>query len=657
MATWLSNHQPIRKSPRLWVENLWLLESKEPLVVTRTISLRQGLNVVWAREPSNDSASGFASAGHGVGKTSFCLLLRYCLGDDAPAIDELCDKASSGFPKGGVAAKVHLDDEVWIVFRPYGRQAQSCAGIGESLETLLAGSLDGCFDDYLESLDRAFVGRLLSKTLPGRKQVLEWRHLLAWCIRDQKSRFNSFYQWREALGFQRPKKDPPIFVRAVLGLHDQESDRLMVELESLQSRLDDTQSNILDLQRLPAYELTLTERRLKKRLGVVGEISVFRRTVGSSLEELVEELLKMVNCKRLLLEDELQRAENALTLELLVEKELSSDASVREVEFRIAQSIVDNNEVAFEKFTKELAELDSVVGLCRYGNVEYSKCEYIVERRTTSSWSRRVTSQAAVADLAQHKRHLEQARHQESAAKASLATQEAKVKQMRTSLRGLRLKATTALTEETSLSELWDEYLSLVKQRNDNCSTPELMDATNSLAQLVEGVGRLQLDLMVRQRKSSERCDALNALTKTVASRMLLEEGYGAFNPDSDIQPFSLHIGGEAYQVLEVLLGDITALLDSTTSLSSLHPGFIVHDCPREADMSERLYREYFLLALEAEEQLKNDNAVPFQYIVTTTSQPPDVLLNEPYLVLELRPGVEDALLFRRRFVPGLPGI
>lgn len=72
--------------------------------------------------------------------------------------------------------------------------------------------------------------------------------------------------------------------------------------------------------------------------------------------------------------------------------------------------------------------------------------------------------------------------------------------------------------------------------------------------------------------------------------------------------------------------------------------------------MSERLYREFFLTAAEAAEQLGHDGAVPFQSIVTTTSPPPQELGKAPYLILELAPGADDALLFKRQLAPELPG-
>ena len=71
MARWLQTAGTHRTAPRLWVERVWLLESRDPIAIVRTVNLRPGVNVVWAREPESLEGSGRASAGHGVGKTSF----------------------------------------------------------------------------------------------------------------------------------------------------------------------------------------------------------------------------------------------------------------------------------------------------------------------------------------------------------------------------------------------------------------------------------------------------------------------------------------------------------------------------------------------------------------------------------------------------------
>lgn len=110
-----------------------------------------------------------------------------------------------------------------------------------------------------------------------------------------------------------------------------------------------------------------------------------------------------------------------------------------------------------------------------------------------------------------------------------------------------------------------------------------------------------------------ERREQIKAPTALVAARILGEGEHGRFISDSEMRPFQLAREGEAYQVLEMLIDDMVCLLDAATSKSSHHPGFVVHDCPLEADMSGRLYSEYLLLAGEAESQLSNSGGVPFQ--------------------------------------------
>jgi hypothetical protein len=78
-----------RCEPRLWVRRLMIWEDPEKLI--RDIRLRRGLNVIWSPDPGTATATvgrGDGS-GHGAGKTLFCRLLRYCLGEDTFANDDL----------------------------------------------------------------------------------------------------------------------------------------------------------------------------------------------------------------------------------------------------------------------------------------------------------------------------------------------------------------------------------------------------------------------------------------------------------------------------------------------------------------------------------------------------------------------------------------
>lgn len=74
-------------------------------------------------------------------------------------------------------------------------------------------------------------------------------------------------------------------------------------------------------------------------------------------------------------------------------------------------------------------------------------------------------------------------------------------------------------------------------------------------------------------------------------------------------------------------------------------PAFLIHDSPREADLGLSIYHELFHLVQELEQV---GNQPLFQYIVTTTTRPPDELLEEPWLRDTLGGAPADARLLRR---------
>lgn len=98
----------------------------------------------------------------------------------------------------------------------------------------------------------------------------------------------------------------------------------------------------------------------------------------------------------------------------------------------------------------------------------------------------------------------------------------------------------------------------------------------------------------------------------------------------------AVQLGGErstaAIESLKVIAFDIAVMCMSMEGTTHL-PAFLVHDSPREADLGLSVYHRLFstVATLEAQE-----NSV-FQYIVTTTTQPPAQFQKQPWLRLELR--------------------
>ncbi|MCA8318177.1 hypothetical protein LGN43_28290 [Burkholderia multivorans] len=659
MTRWLKGYKPARKHPRLWVETVWLVESREPVVLTRVISLHQGLNIIWAKESASNEAPGLSSAGHGVGKTSLCLLMRHVLGDDAPSISTLRDKASSGFPKGGVAAKVHIDGATWLVFRPYGAYSPSFAAQCETLEQLLQGDVSNDFQAYLDALEQFSVGRLAAQSLPGTNQQLKWRHLLAWCIRDQRTRFDGFYHWRdgEGLGFTRPRRDPPLFVGSVLGLVDAELDQLLREIESKQIQFDQVKERIPELERAPAFALAHADRQLRIRLGAGEDEPLYAATVGQSIESRVLAAFETAQQEEERWEHEVEQVEEQLAVEQIRLTNLNYAMRLAEAEVGIAKALVDANREDFERLTKVRDRLEGLDGSrCDHGNIEFSACQYIQDRKNAASLTWHRDGKEVQANAQELARQLARREAELRGASAAVSEQSQRILGKKAELRRLRVRVATSESTNTLLRKSWDELRALHSQRAQGVDTLELIQARQRQRELESELNRLRTSIAGRRSQRSARVDSIKSLTACVSSRLLGAEGRARFVPDDEGRPFGVLRGGEAYQVLEVLLGDIVCLLDSATSEVSSHPGFLVHDCPREADMSERLYREFFLVASEAAAQLGKDGAVPFQFIVTTTSPPPQEVQGSQYVVLELEPGTEEKLLFKRELLPELPG-
>lgn len=658
MVHWLEAFKPVRRHPRLWIETMWLVESREPFLVTRTIPLHQGLNIVWAKEAISPQKSGLASAGHGVGKTSLCLLMRYILGDDATAISELRQKAATGFPKGGVAAKVHIEGATWLVFRPYGAYSHSLASRNAELEQLLQGDGDNEYQLYLHALEEFSIGRLAARSLPGTNKPLQWQHLLAWCIRAQRTRFDGFYHWRDGdgLNFSRPRRDPPIFVSSVLGLLDAELNQLLSDIEAKQSEFDTKKEKIPELERAPAYALAHSQQRLRNRVRAGENEPLFKSLLDDSVESRVEDVQKSAVASEATLERETQQAEEILAQMQLELVQLNKKLELAKVEAGIAKSLVDANRADFDRLTNVREGLERLAGeKCDHGQVEYTECEHIKKRKSSINLNWVRDAKEVQANAPDRARKLAQRQSDQKRFEDEILSLTTKIKNQKAALRRLNVRIATSETSRSSLKELWDEVQLLLSQKESRSESPELI-AARKLLQVLEGqLQGLRTTLHARQSRQSVRVKAIKSLTACVSARFLGVEGHARFVQDDEVRPFEIARDGEAYQVLEVLLGDIVCLLDAATSEASSHPGFVVHDCPREADMSDVLYREFFLSAAEAATQFGNNGAVPFQFIVTTTSPPPDELQGDSYVVLELEPGSEDSLLFRRRLKPELP--
>lgn len=645
--------------PDLWVRYLALYaeEGQEP---TRTIELRRGVNVIWAHEPQPKEAnspselSGLDSAGHGVGKTSFCLLLRHCLCDTSKAIELLKEILEVEFPKGGVAAVVSVAGEDWTVYRPYAKNHHSFALHGNRLTELFTDSANRAeFGDYEKNLSNKLLKNIKPKVIPSTGQSIKWKQILSWLTRDQAARFASFYSWREGdgTGLKRQKLDPPILFRAILGIISELENDLLIAQRKAEDEKKNSEEKLEELRKKPEYLVAHIEKSLREWGGFPENIPFYK---GDLLEI---DVINSINNQCLQLESSNHGIEVKITeLEELQENLVLKKKNAEiyrngcKLEFEKFNAVIEQNINAFNEAKNKKEKLLNMQDFCPVCGLLYSQCEHVKEeaekidikaKRDQQNFSTLAGEYAK--KLPEVKSRLLDAENHYTTANNDLAGMRGEITKKRTAIINNKNRAANA-------RELIKNYGYWKSEFNSNEDTSEIKLALAALKEKKDNTESLSLKLLQAKDQRTEREKILSDIFDGMAKNLLGDQAFGYVDGDRQDSPFILSVqGGEAYKVLSVLLGDYAALIFSTIQRSGF-PGFLLHDCPREADMSEGLYHHALDVMRLFEQKCYKNTEAGFQYIFTTTTPPPSALRESPYCVLPLAPDDPHKMLFRRRF-------
>jgi hypothetical protein len=80
-------------------------------------------------------------------------------------------------------------------------------------------------------------------------------------------------------------------------------------------------------------------------------------------------------------------------------------------------------------------------------------------------------------------------------------------------------------------------------------------------------------------------------------------------------------LGGAAMETVKTIAFDLASIIHSAEG-NGFHPRFLIHDGPRESDMAQVMYEHFFRYMQKLEQEFQEDS-IPFQYILTTTTPPP----------------------------------
>jgi hypothetical protein len=670
-----------RAEPQVWVRRLVIYKTTEsdPGII-RDVRLSKGLNIVWAEEPEDDDPSAEIS-GHSAGKTSFCRLLRYALGETTFATKGNAELIRQSFPKGYIAAEIIVRGTVWAVLRPIGNGKASYLRENGTIEELVSERGQPVYqDDFARKLG---LDRLLDDMATGAivqtNEPILWRHLLAWCTRDQEARFQNIHEWRsnrsesEWQQFRFPKAGPLFVMRAVLGLILPDELRSEEELAGLLRRQTDLEKRLEDLKREPTHRVNLYEGQLRKKLKTQWPDEASIDALPFRSGDLLPDLDRRVP-------DAVKLIEASITQSQIKLDELQEDidevrAYIRSLENQQTQLDVlfGLNESAAVELDEGLSQRGKERGLfaknreamCILGGVLYRECSYVQKRQQvlqiTQGQDARSMEQAE-AKRAEEQGRVAQAREEAAKEierlKAELTDFQDRRRDLTDDIRGNQARLRELRFVHQELGSWW------YKRKGDD-SDPDLIQCQTDLKAVNDKIAATEeaLTELIRQHETHR---ALLASIFSGAVRSVLPSGTydGRVGLDNRELAFRITHGqamsGEAVETLSVLLADIAVLIYNTTSSNCCLPGFLVHDSPREADLGARIYRSFIRFIAKQQAHFGAPDNCPFQYILTTTTPPPKELRSDEWVKLPLNAGKVAELLFRRNIADpptdGLPG-
>jgi hypothetical protein len=643
-----------RVEPVLWVRRLQVLRDLQPggEHVIRDVELRRGLNIVWAppEAPSNGNAL-FRSgvAGHTAGKTTFCRLLRYALGEGTFASETTRRRIRERLPSGWVLAEVIINGRLWSVARPVGMGRHPCCIEGGGVDDLIANTARSEFQLFLDAVETAVTARLPASRFPTRSEVVRWVHVLPWLSRDQECRFADFLEWRHSTsGSDAPGlivDERQFLVRSILGLIT-EQER---EEQERNARLVAEKKSATQKEPLLAHQAATDHARVQRLLQV--EIAppssgLFGSQARTELNRRREDLGKRV--AQLASAD--QRAGLQGALERAVEVETLARRDLEDSRARLAMESATVAQLTSKAKGESQSNLFAGLPPPRdYCNVPMALAR---ERGCPSASSR-------PADLGERRsertatEELEAQREVVRAIEAHIAKKEQALKVAEAATLAARrdyLAAATAYDEQRGRLLEEQAHLQQAQRLVDDAE-----DAWSQSAKQAGLVSRLATEIDASYARQEElRKAALQALGNFSATfdyvlrAVLGDEVEGRVETSGRGLDLIVEHRGQresaALATLKLVSFDLAALTESVQGRGCF-PRFLVHDGPREADMAPDIYERIFLYARQLERCFQGEPS--FQYIVTTTTQPPADFLSAPWMRLKLAGAPAEERLLR----------
>lgn len=626
---------PGLNEPRLWVRRLVIWS--EPGTKVREIPLRPGLNIVWSPDAADrGQANGaLSSLGHGSGKTLFCRLLRYCLGEDRFAPDWLRDSIASAYKDGLVGAEALLDGEKWAIVRPLGLARKTTAVCDGDLEEVARSSAPSTgMAPFLAAVERAILSDAVGALVPDGKLGNAWLTALAWLSRDQECRFDGVLDWRSAAS------DSGSPVRS-LG----EADRLEALRTLLRALTSEEQALRREVGQLGSNRDDADRERGRRVWAVRQQRERLASALAVSVDDVPLGMLAVEYCRK--------QARARLAAVAVVSSSGNSEHldAVRR-RYEVARDRHESLKSSVAAFDASIPEQERVVGMIqgelapvsfKVQGAEYPMCPICEEPvdRVLAEGCRLSHKLPNLAEIRARfdglRRSLDEEKARLEAAKRDRARVAAEIPQVRDIADAAWREIQAA---DRARESRGDEWYAARRTLDEVDRLAEMLGAEESAAVDVATVddaikSKREQIAMHRERQAKVFRHASRHFD-AIVRELVGPEAQGRITLDGKGLHLGIELSGDrstaAIDSLKVLAFDLAAMCMSIEGRTHV-PAFLVHDSPREADLGLSVYHRLF----EFIRKLEGVGRKPlFQYVVTTTTRPPDELCVKPWLAVTL---------------------
>ena len=631
-----------QRGPPLWIRRIALWKDASTLL--RDIPLRQGVNIIWSPDLATNAKG---ATPHGSGKSTFCRLVRYCLGERHFANEDQRPLMQQKLPDGFVGAEVIIDGKCWVVTRPIGMHVPS--------RTVRAERIEDTLDRLLEATDPPTIAATISARFCAdyRDQAPDnlnadqvWSVLLAWLSRDQECRLDDVFDWRsKRSGSGSPAQELSLdtklaVVRLAIGALSAAEVSAAADVRALsrdRDRLKETLDHLAWFQRVRFKELC-------ERLSLPKDRDPSDQTVRRELIDKANDALAKASgakhekgqsptpdlqAKR----KRLQRARNEA-----FEKRATAQAVLEALPAQISA-------MRAEQGTEQARLEGGVIVRCAICQV---RIDEVLAKGCKISRER--------CDLAAVRARIEAAQHRV----ADLARQQAALP---TEIEALEPEIARIDQELATIDEEFDR---LEKQfsategeigrarelvRETTWYDRQMVERDVEIRRLGEVEGKiegLREAIKLEQQRVATAIGDLETVFQQLVASLMPKGCSGKIRLDGN----GLHtdlllergagLSTAAVDSFKIVAFDLAAMILSVNGKARM-PSLLIHDSPREADLDADIYSNLFDFILALEEKA---SPPPFQYIITTTTAPSERAQRHDAMRLELSSTPATARLF-----------